>query len=166
MAPHHKGNEIDNKACIMAFAKEIGKKVVIQLIDNEPVYFQAFSNLIAQDKELAESLELHTAETSDAAISLASQNNPTLIVCDYDMGKNSANGLEITTRLRKNGNRAFICIHSGINFSKNEVRAAGADYFLPKPMVIRELVALAVLAIKYHRSQGGKESNQHSTARA
>jgi len=166
MAPHHKGNETDNKACIMAFAKEIGKKVVIQLIDNEPVYFQAFSNLIAQDKELAESLELHTAETSDAAISLASQNNPTLIVCDYDMGKNSANGLEITTRLRKNGNRAFICIHSGINFSKNEIRAAGADYFLPKPMVTRELVALAVLAIKYHRSQGGKESNQHSTARA
>lgn len=140
-----------NRATLADFVRETGKKISLQIIDNEPMSFEAIKMLVAADPQLQESLEICTAQNSSEGVLIATIKAPHLIICDYDMGDHSLNGFEIAADLRRIGVKSFICIHSAKFFSELEVTNIGADHFLPKPLSISQLLSILVLAIKNYR---------------
>ena len=120
------------------------RKLKIAILDDENIYIQSFESALGK-LGLAESISLTKfTKSGDLIASLKSDHVFELLVLDIDLGK-SINGFQLANEIRqKNLHLGLICIHSDrgkIEFQAQAV-AAGADFFIPKPISKRDLVDL------------------------
>src|SRR5712671_379094 len=95
------------------------------------------------DRAVREALEraLQLASDGDAALAAISQRTPDAVVLDVMMP--GYDGLDVTRRLRREGNRVPVLLLTARDAVGDRVEGldAGADDYLPKPFALDELLA-------------------------
>lgn len=121
------------------------RRPVVLVIDDETLYHGVLSAQIASSTACG-ACEIATALSGEDGIRQARTKRPDIIIVDLDLGPSRMDGFAVVERLRKDGVKARICIHSnrkGEELSRRSAEA-GADFFMPKPMAegdLRQLFA-------------------------
>ena len=130
--------------------------LILVIEDDAPIRRFLRASLINHDYQV---LEAHTGK---AALDLAAQNPPELVI--LDLGLPDMDGIEVIRRLR-DWTAVPIVIVSARGQERDKVAAldAGADDYLTKPFGVGELLARMRVALR-HASEiagpGGKEATQ------
>ncbi|ADB35781.1 two component transcriptional regulator, winged helix family [Kribbella flavida DSM 17836] len=121
----------------------------VLVVDDEPQIVRAL-----QINLKARRYEVHVAGTGTAALQVAAQHPPDLVI--LDLGLPDLDGIEVIRGLR-GWTEAPILVLSGRTDSTDKVEAldAGADDYVTKPFGIDELLARMRAALR--RSSGGTE---------
>lgn len=116
---------------------QLNRPFVIGLVEDEPLYREAFGQLIFQSSEMGSLIKLIPVNDSDSAIRIAQTGNLDALICDVDLGKQSLNGFELVEHLKQLGFNIPICIHSNRCLPEDYERSVkvGAQSLLPKPML-------------------------------
>ena len=124
------------------------RPVVLVIEDDPPIRRFLRTSLVNHDYEVIE------AETGKAALALAAQQPPDLVI--LDLGLPDVDGREIIARLRE-WTAVPIVIVSARGQEKDKVAAldAGADDYLTKPFGVSELLARLRVALRRAASLAG-----------
>ncbi len=126
---------------------DLGRRLSVLIVDDESIYRSSLAESLGRHQELADLLEIVSADCSDDALALPC---PDLAIVDVDLGPISISGFDLVQEMRRRGQTGFICIHSNrISASDNKTAIAqGADAFLPKPMSRAHLLKLLCQALE------------------
>lgn len=102
------------------------------IVDDEPFYSEHAAEILAN---LGHQIDFVKCADSASAISAARDFTPDIVICDVELGKNSLDGHELVSELRRSGIKSFIHVHTNRMFNSDDKRAkdAGADQFAQKP---------------------------------
>ncbi len=132
---------------VVQAAATMGRTLRVLVVDDEPVYRNALVSFLTRTDELAKAISVSSAACAADALSAAA--NPfDLVITDIDMGPSSLDGFDFVHELRSQGLQGLICIHSNRICATDHQMAfsAGADAFLPKPIVRAQLLRLVLQA--------------------
>ena len=102
--------------------------------DDEALYRSVLINQVVTNPRLAEVIQFTEATTIDSAIRMSSETSPDVIVMDIDFGDPTRNGYDAIERIRENGVKACICIHSNRAHSDQSIDRKSESVALPKPI--------------------------------
>ncbi|MCP4050854.1 MAG: response regulator [bacterium] len=126
--------EFENK--ILEYIEKTKGKIIIGLIENDPVCRKALIQSIREYDSLKSFIEFKIFQDFNAITSLFKKDPTNLLICDSDLGSTSIDGFEVTRMLRASGINTPIYMLSDnflqINFEKTI--DAGAQGFMYKPL--------------------------------
>jgi nitrogen-specific signal transduction histidine kinase/CheY-like chemotaxis protein len=110
--------------------------LVVLAVDDSPTDREWLATLLARVPQIADTVELVLAATTDAALQVAASRRVDLVICDIDMGAAAPDGFALARQLRAARFAGRLCLHSNRGDPSAYVDAlrVGADAFLPKPM--------------------------------
>jgi DNA-binding response OmpR family regulator len=130
--------EIEFENRIIDAAKNLGRPLVVAVVDDEPLYRAAIHGLVGKKPGLIESFKVELYDkSSDILNSLCGDSHPDCVVCDIDLDTaDPMDGFDVVSELRRLGFAGPICIHSNRSSVEDSQRgfSSGADLILPKPM--------------------------------
>ncbi len=133
--------EVQLELSIKNLLPRLGRRLSVLIVDDERIYRNSLTEGLTRHTELADLLEVVSAECSEDALALPC---PDLAIVDVDLGPSSLSGFELVREMRNRGQSGLVCIHSNrISASDSKTAIAqGADAFLPKPMSRAHLLKL------------------------
>ena len=152
--------ELELEGAILATSAELGRRLHIVLIDDEPIYIEALRQDFSRSGKLAEIICIDNFETAADALQFVSASKADgrvdarmdLIICDIDLGRESIDGFELVRRIRDQDGAfiagSFICLHSNRMVADDHRLAisSGADAFLAKPAARAQILKLLLQA--------------------
>jgi CheY-like chemotaxis protein len=109
----------------------------ILIVEDNPALREAWSEVLTLSGHHVE-----VARTGSEALAAVAQSAPDVMLCDHHLSDTT--GIEIVSHLRATGEAAatYVIITSGNIELAEAALSAGADYFLPKPFPITQLLDL------------------------
>ncbi len=139
--------EIFYEKDIIAHAKKIGRPLVIDIVDDEPVYRNALKAQFDRVPELSSSIIIRMSGNSIDELHLVREKGQAdIYILDIDLGTHSLSGFELLAELKNLDSFGAICIHSNRSLPVDYKCAVelGAHAFLPKPMTRSHLLKFIV----------------------
>jgi signal transduction histidine kinase/CheY-like chemotaxis protein len=135
---------------LIEISKNLGRPLVVAVLDDEPLYRTAIYGLVGKDPDLNSAVTMKLfAGSTELLGTFAGTEGPDCVVCDIDLAKSDPmDGFAVVAKLRKMGFGGGICVHSN-RFSAEDSRkslSAGADLMLPKPMSRAHLLSFMASA--------------------
>jgi CheY-like chemotaxis protein len=114
----------------------------ILAVDDESIYTEYLRDIIAGDNDIAAQVEFASAAKVTEALVKAREWRPDIAILDVDFGDPTCDGFGLSQQLRALLPNLRICIHSNRISAKDGAVAvaAGAEAFVPKPMMPAHLV--------------------------
>jgi signal transduction histidine kinase/DNA-binding response OmpR family regulator len=119
-------------------------RLMMLVVDDESFYCDLLIEFIKQDQHLNASIELLTAADAKTALEIFIERLPDIVIVDVNLGAKSEDGFSLVKKMREHDDKSKICIHSNgsaFEYQSKSIKA-GADLYLPKPMVKAQLVSL------------------------
>ncbi|HEX6032778.1 MAG TPA: response regulator [Anaerolineales bacterium] len=128
----------------------------VLIVDDEP----AVTDLLAYNLRKAH-YEVVTAADGDAALQLAKESKPDLILLDLMIPE--VDGLDVCRELRKSSNVPIIMITArGEEVDRVVGLEIGADDYVTKPFSVRELMARVKAVLRRAQNEGGTRNRLRS----
>lgn len=129
-------NELGLEAEIIHYARKIGGKLSLGILDDEAVYRNWVFDIIARSPALSAVLEFHSFDRGEILFSKDVRSLPDFILCDIDLGDPNLDGFQVLQELRAKNYQGSICVHSNRTLPQDFKQAMdlGAQAFLPKPI--------------------------------
>jgi len=110
--------------------------VRVLIVDDEPLYISILREQLSSNPALQERIQVIEAGSGEGALELSRVIEFDLIILDVDMGPGNIDGFETLVRLRNQGCKSMICMHSNRGGPKYHRTAheGGADLFISKTM--------------------------------
>ena len=134
------------------------KEFRILVIEDELIFQQGILNVIERFPSNEYKFISYLAHNDSSAHKLIEEQKPDLILLDIDLGPSSRDGMHILQKIRAQGIKTFVCIHSNRTFFDTGIipESLGADIAIPKPMTTENFGLIISAALKKSLSELNK----------
>jgi len=141
-----KASELLLETEIVDYARQLGRKLSLGILDDEAVYRNGVFEIIGRSPALSGVLDIHSFGEASHLLSKSVQMLPDYILCDIDLGNPDFDGFHVLQELKTKNYSGSVCVHSNRTLPDDFKRAIdlGAQAFLPKPISREHLLKFIV----------------------